>query len=190
METFLIAGLGNPGPQYCNTRHNAGWLALDYLAGKCGVKINKIKFKSTYGETVLEGKKFIFLKPQTFMNLSGQAVTACTDFYHIPPEKIIVISDDISLPTGRLRVRRSGSDGGHNGLKNIIYLLGTDQFPRIKIGVSDRTNPQIPLADWVLGAMQEEELKRIHSRFDDIYNAVFLIADGNIGDAMALCNGK
>lgn len=189
MDTILIAGLGNPGIKYETTRHNVGWLVLDYIAEKLGVKISKIKFKSTYGETVYTGRKFILLKPQTFMNASGEAVKAAADFYKIPPQNIIVISDDINLSSNKIRIRKSGSDGGHNGLKNIIYMLNSDCFPRIRIGVSDRDNSNVPLADWVLGNLSEEDFKGLQSRMDDIYNAVLLIADGKTDEAMNKYNG-
>lgn len=189
METILVVGLGNPGKKYERTRHNVGWIALDYIAEKTGVKISKIKFKATYGETVIDGKKFVFLKPQTFMNLSGEAVKAAADFYKIPPEKIIVISDDINLPSNVVRIRKSGRDGGHNGLASIIYMLVSDEFPRIRIGVSDRENSAIPLADWVLGTFSEEEYKGLISRLDDVYNAILLIADGKTDLAMSKYNG-
>lgn len=189
METFLIVGLGNPGKKYERTRHNVGWMAVDFVAEKFGVKISKIKFKSTYGETTENGKKFVFLKPQTFMNLSGEAVKAAADFYKIPPQNIIVISDDINLKSNVLRIRKSGRDGGHNGLANIIYMLCSDTFPRIRVGVSDRENSNIPLADWVLGTLSDDELDGLIKRLDDVYNAILLIADGKTDLAMSRYNG-
>ena len=123
---YIVAALGNPGEKYKNTRHNAAWIVIDKIAENLGVKINKIKFKATYREVNLNEKKILFLKPQTYMNLSGESVMAAAGFYKLPPEKIIVICDDISLPSNKIRIRRSGSDGGHNGLKSIIYLLNSD----------------------------------------------------------------
>ena len=121
METFIIVGLGNPGREYATTRHNVGWIALDFIAKELGIKISKIKFKATYGETITNGKKIILLKPQTFMNSSGISVKAAAEYYKIRPQNIIVISDDINLQSNKIRIRKSGSDGGHNGLANIIY---------------------------------------------------------------------
>lgn len=189
METFLIVGLGNPGLKYETTRHNAGWLALDFIAEKLNVKISKLKFEATYGETVYNGKKIILMKPQTFMNASGRSVKAAADFYKIPTQNIIIISDDINLKSNKLRIRKSGSDGGHNGLANIIYMLNDNNFPRIRIGVSDRENGNIPLADWVLGNFSKEDLEGLEKRFDDIYNSVILITEGKTDSAMNRYNG-
>ncbi len=189
MDTYLIVGLGNPGNKYEFTRHNAGWLALDYISDKLNVKISKIKFKATYGETIYCGKKIILIKPQTFMNASGESVKAASDFYKIPVQNIIVISDDINLGNSRLRIRKSGRDGGHNGLANIIYMMNSDNFPRIRIGVSDRDNNNIPLADWVLGTFSKEELDGISSRFEDIFNAAIMIVNGETDSAMSRYNG-
>jgi len=183
---FILVGLGNPGSDYEYTRHNVGWRALDYIAKECGVKIKKIKFKATYAEAVIQGKKVLLLKPQTFMNLSGEAVMSAANYYNIPPERIIVIQDDIALPCAKLRIRRKGSDGGHNGLKNIIYLLNSDEFPRIKIGVSNKENGN--LKDWVLGNFSKEDDKLIVSRFPDVLKAVELIVNDNTEQAMALFN--
>lgn len=189
MENFLIVGLGNPGKEYYTTRHNAGWLALDYIAEKLNVTIKKIKFKATYAETVSEGKKLILLKPQTYMNASGESVMAAADYYLIAPENILVIHDDISLPSNKLRIRKKGSAGGHNGLKSIIYLLNSDAFPRIKIGVSDR-NDTSDLKDWVLGTFSKEEQKGLQENFEKIYDAAMMIAHGKIEEAMAKYNIK
>ena len=149
---FLIVGLGNPGKPYENTRHNAGYLALDRLAGDLGCEIRRIRFKGLTGEARLGDQKVLLLKPTTFMNLSGQSVQEAMAFYHLPPERTLILFDDINLDPGRLRVRRKGSDGGHNGMKNIIYLTGSDQFPRVKIGVGQKPHPDYDLADWVLSA--------------------------------------
>ena len=154
---FLLVGLGNPGTKYENTRHNAGFRFLDDLAKKQGVSVTRSRFQSLCGDMVFGGKRVLLIKPQTFMNLSGQAVAEAARFYKIPPEKVIVVSDDTSLDIGRLRVRRKGSDGGHNGLKNIILLLGTDAFPRLRIGVGQKPHPDYDMADWVLGNLNSEE---------------------------------
>ena len=147
---FIIVGLGNPGKQYELTRHNAGFLFADLLADKNGVKINKIQFKAVTASLTLGGVKCLLMKPQTFMNNSGEAVRQAASFYKIPPERILVVFDDISLPCGRLRIRRKGSDGGHNGIKSIIYHLNSDAFPRVKLGVGEKPHPDYDLADWVL----------------------------------------
>lgn len=189
METFIIVGLGNPGREYATTRHNVGWLALDFIAKELGIKISKIKFKATYGETITNGKKIILLKPQTFMNSSGISVKAAAEYYKIRPQNIIVISDDINLQSNKIRIRKSGSDGGHNGLANIIYMLESNSFPRIRIGVSDRENTAIPLADWVLGNLSEEELSGLAKRLPDVYGASVLITEGKIDLAMSKYNG-
>lgn len=185
---YIVAALGNPGKQFENTRHNAGWLAMDYISKHLNIKINKIKFKALYTHTIIQDKKVLLLKPQTFMNLSGQSVYSAAQYYHVPVEKIIVICDDIALPSGKIRIRRSGSDGGHNGLKNIIYLLNSDKFPRIKIGVSDRSDPNINLADWVLGSFTEKEQKQLENNFRKIYHSLELIISDNIDKAMAEYN--
>ena len=181
---FLIVGLGNPGRQYENTRHNAGFITLDVIAEKTGAQVDRIKFKGLCGEGMLGGKKVLFLKPSTFMNLSGQAVQEAMAFYKLPPEKVLVIFDDISLEPGRLRIRRKGSDGGHNGIKNIIYLSGKDTFPRIKMGVGKKPNPGWDLADWVLSRFTEDELKAIQDAAERAASAAELIVQGKIDEAM------
>ena len=181
---FLIVGLGNLGRQYENTRHNAGFITLDVIAEKAGARVDRIKFKGLCGEGMLGGKKVLFLKPSTFMNLSGQAVQEAMAFYKLPPEKVLVIFDDISLEPGRLRIRRKGSDGGHNGIKNIIYLSGKDTFPRIKMGVGKKPNPGWDLADWVLSRFTEDELKAIQDAAERAASAAELIVQGKIDEAM------
>lgn len=181
---FLIVGLGNPARQYENTRHNAGFITLDVIAEKAGARVDRIKFKGLCGEGMLGGKKVLFLKPSTFMNLSGQAVQEAMAFYKLPPEKVLVIFDDISLEPGRLRIRRKGSDGGHNGIKNIIYLSGKDTFPRIKMGVGKKPNPGWDLADWVLSRFTEDELKAIQDAAERAASAAELIVQGKIDEAM------
>lgn len=183
---FLIVGLGNPGRQYENTRHNAGFITLDVIAEKAGARVDRIKFKGLCGEGMLGGKKVLFLKPSTFMNLSGQSVQEAMSFYKLPPEKVLVIFDDISLDPGKLRIRRKGSDGGHNGIKNIIYLSGKDTFPRIKMGVGKKPNPGWDLADWVLSRFTEDEQKSLLDAAEKAASAAELIVQGNIDKAMNL----
>ena len=183
---FLIVGLGNPGRQYENTRHNAGFITLDVIAEKAGARVDRIKFKGLCGEGMLGGKKVLFLKPSTFMNLSGQSVQEAMSFYKLPPEKVLVIFDDISLDPGKLRIRRKGSDGGHNGIKNIIYLSEKDTFPRIKMGVGKKPNPGWDLADWVLSRFTEDEQKALLDAAGKAASAAELIVQGNIDKAMNL----
>ena len=164
---YLIVGLGNPGSKYWNTRHNVGYAALDALAERLKVKVDRVKFQGMMVQTTISGHKVILLKPTTYMNLSGQSVAAAAKFYKIPPEHIIVLSDDISLDPGRLRVRKNGSAGGHNGLKSIIASLGSQDFPRIKIGVGAKPHPDYDLADWVLGTFplsQREDMEKTYAR--------------------------
>lgn len=181
----LIVGLGNPGRQYENTRHNAGWLCMEMLSDKLGVKINKIKFKSTVGEADIGGHRCLLMKPQTFMNLSGEAVGEACRFYKIPPEKVIVIFDDISLPCGGLRIRRKGSAGGHNGIKSIIQHLGSDNFPRIKLGVGAKPHEDYDLADYVLSAFAKDEIPQMKQAMEKACNALEYLADGRIDEAMS-----
>lgn len=155
--TWLVVGLGNPGAQYVMTRHNAGFRALDAYCAASGQKIDRLKFKALTGVGMLGGARVLFMKPQTFMNLSGEAVQEAAAFYKIPPERVLVLFDDISLPVGRLRVRAKGSAGGQNGVKSIIAQLGADNFPRVKIGVGAKPHPDYHLADWVLSNMTEQE---------------------------------
>lgn len=181
---FLIAGLGNPGKQYEGTRHNAGFMALEALAEELDVKVNRVKFKSFCGEAVIGDKKVLLLMPQTFMNLSGEAVRDAMQFYKLPPEKCLILFDDISLPVGNIRVRRKGSDGGQNGMKNIIYLTGSDQFPRVKLGIGAKPHPDYNLADWVLSKFTKEEAPKILEAARNAAKAACLIAEGNIDQAM------
>ena len=181
---YIVVGLGNPGKQYENTRHNAGFISLDYIADELGVKINRIKFKSTVGEAKISGRRCLLMKPSTFMNLSGQAVTEAMRFYKLPPQNVIVISDDISLEPGIIRIRRKGSDGGQKGLQNIIYLSGSDEFPRVKVGIGKKPHPDYELKDWVLSRFTDRDKKLIADRLPDIKGAVELIVDGKIDEAM------
>ena len=154
---FLVVGLGNPGMGYVFTRHNAGFLAMDFLAEKLGVELKQSKFKSLTTAAAIGGRRVLLMKPQTYMNNSGEAVRAAADFYHIPPENILVISDDAAQEPGRMRVRRSGSDGGQKGLRSIIEHLGTDAFPRIRIGVGQKPRADYDMADWVLSSFKNQD---------------------------------
>ena len=185
---WLIVGLGNPGKRYAFTRHNAGFLCLDYFAQEKNVKIDRLKFKSLLGEVRLSGKRCLLMMPQTFMNLSGEAVRDAAQFYKLPPERILVLFDDVSLEPGRLRIRRKGTDGGHNGIKNIIYHLGADTFPRIKIGIGEKPHPDYDLADWVTSPFSKEELKTLQTVAERCAEAIELIVDDRIDDAMSRCN--
>ena len=157
--SWLIVFLGNPGPKYECTRHNAGFMAGDALAKKLGVSINRLRFKALTAAAEINGEKVLLMKPQTFMNLSGEAVSEAARFYKIPPEHVLVVSDEVSLPLGKLRVRQKGSAGGHNGLKSIIASLGSDAFPRIRIGVGAPPHPDYDMADWVLSVFRNQDLE-------------------------------
>ena len=154
---WLVVFLGNPGPRYEGTRHNAGFMAADAMAGAKGLSINRARFKALTATCNIGGESVMLMKPQTFMNLSGEAAAQAVKFYKIPPEHVIVVSDEISLPIGKLRVRRKGSAGGHNGLKSIIACLGTDQFPRIRLGVGAPPHPDYDMADWVLSTFKNQD---------------------------------
>lgn len=154
---WLIVCLGNPGEQYEGTRHNVGFMVADELAERKGIPIQRLKFKALTNTTRLGGSGVLLMKPITYMNLSGEAVRQAADFYKVAPEHVLVISDDVSLPVGKLRIRKGGSAGGHNGLKSIIARLGTDQFPRIKVGVGEKPHPDYDMADWVLGKFSGED---------------------------------
>lgn len=181
---YLIVGLGNPGRQYEGTRHNAGFICLDYLAGELGVKVNRIKFKSVVGEATVAGRRCLLMKPSTFMNLSGQAVTEAMRFYKIPPEHTIILFDDISLDVGAMRIRRKGSDGGQNGMKNIIYLSASENFPRVKIGIGKKPHPEYDLKDWVLSRFTDGDKETIRELLPNVKDAVELIVGGKIDEAM------
>lgn len=182
--TYIVAGLGNIGKQYEKTRHNAGFLAIDYIAEKCGVRIDRVKFHSTVAEASLGGERVLLMKPTTLMNNSGVAIGEAASFYKIPPERVIVLHDEISFDAGVIRIRRKGSAGGHNGLKSIIAHLPGEDFPRIKIGVGKKPSPEYDLADWVLSKLPEPDQKAIAERFADINAAVEDIIRGNIDAAM------
>ena len=187
---YIIVGLGNPGVQYDMTRHNIGFHTIDYIADKHNIKIKKLKFKSVYGEGVIAGEKVYLVKPQTYMNLSGESVAELARFYKVPPERIIVINDDISLETGRIRVRAKGSAGGHNGPKSIIYLLGSDEFPRVKMGVGAPKREGGDLADYVLGRFAKDEIPVMEDAIIRACGAVEEIIKNGAESAMNKFNGK
>ncbi len=181
---WLIVGLGNPGKEYENTRHNAGFIAISLLADKCGVKINKSKFKALIAEATVSDKRVLLMMPQTYMNLSGEAVSEAATFYKIPPERILVFSDDISLDVAKTRVRRKGSHGGQKGLKSIGEHLGSTDFPRVKLGVGQKPHPQYDLADWVLSNFTAEERKLMNTAAENAVDACRLIVAGKTDEAM------
>lgn len=181
---WIIAGLGNPGRQYENTRHNTGFAAVDALADSMHVTIDRLKFKGLTAVGSLMGHRVLLLKPSTFMNLSGQSVQEAMQFYKIPAERVLLLFDDISLPCGRMRIRRKGSDGGHNGVKNILYLTGKDTFPRVKIGVGQKPDAGWDLADWVLSHYSKEESAVMQQVYEKIPQVCSLILDGRLDEAM------
>jgi len=185
---FLIVGLGNPGPKYNGTRHNTGFMALDALAEKLGARVEKLRFQSLCGDAVIEGKRVLLMKPGTFMNLSGQAVQEAAGYHKVPMDRVLVLMDDVSLPVGALRIRKKGSAGGHNGLKNIIYLTGRDDFPRVKIGVGEKPHPDYDLADWVLGKFSPEDARTLLGLFEDIPAICRLFVQGKLDEAMSKYN--
>lgn len=187
---YLVAGLGNPGKQYEMTRHNIGFQAIDYIADKLGVKVKKLKFKSLYGECNIDGEKVLLVKPLTFMNRSGESIAEFVKFYKIPTENVIIISDDISLDVGRIRVRPKGRDGGHNGLKSIIYLLNSDEFARVRIGVGKPENPKHDLVDFVLGRFTKDEVPVLEESIKRADGAVCEIIKNGTDSAMSKYNGK
>ena len=181
---WLIVGLGNPGPKYEMTRHNAGFLMLDAIAEHFNIEVRRVKFKGLYGKGTIAGQSAVLLKPSTFMNLSGQSVTEAMSFFHIPPERTLIVFDDISLDVGRTRIRLKGSAGGHNGLKNIIYLLGRDDFARVKLGVGEKPHPDYDLADWVLSRFTNDEMKTLKTVSENVTDAVELLLSGAPDKAM------
>lgn len=187
--THIVVGLGNPGAQYEGTRHNAGFLAIDYVATSLGVRIDRLRFKALTGEATLGGAHVLLMKPQTFMNLSGDAVREAAAFYHVPPENVIVIYDDVTLPVGRMRVRGKGSDGGHNGIKSMIAQLGSNAFPRVRLGVGERPNPDFDLADWVLSRFTPAERETLEKAYPVAREGVELLIKGDLAAAQAKCNG-
>lgn len=189
-EVWLVVGLGNPSAEYAKTRHNTGFLALELLAGSLGVKIERERFRAQTGTASYHGKKLILLKPQTYMNASGLAVEPAAHFYKVPPERVLVLFDDISLPVGRVRVRASGSAGGHNGLKSIICELGSSDFPRVKIGVGDKPHPDYDLADWVLSVVGKDEQPSYQAALKNAAEAALCVIDEGVPQAAAKFNGK
>lgn len=185
---WLVVGLGNPGPKYEWTRHNMGFLAIDELAQRQSIPVQKLKFKALTNSAVIGGQSVLLMKPTTYMNLSGEAVGEAARFYKIPPERVLILSDDVSLPQGKLRVRRSGSAGGHNGLKNIISHLGTDAFPRIKIGVGQKPHPDADMVNWVLGSFTGEDKKIMEEAISRAADCVELLLAKGVDEAMAKFN--
>ena len=181
---WLIVGLGNPGEKYARTRHNLGFLALDLLAERQKLKVNRIKYKALVAETEFGGARCLLMKPQTYMNLSGEAVREAVQFYKIPADHVLVIYDDVSLPVGKLRVRPSGSAGGHNGIKNIIAHLGTDVFPRVKIGAGAPAGGGAEMVDWVIGAPSQAERKVLVESFEKAIQAAECIIEHGCQKAM------
>lgn len=188
--THLVVGLGNPGAEYVQTRHNAGFIAVDRFAERLDARVDRVRFRAITGEANWSGHHVLFMKPQTFMNLSGESVREAAAFYKIAPENIIVISDDVNFEVGRIRIRAKGSDGGHNGIKNIIYQLQAETFPRVRLGVGVKPHPDYDLADWVLSAFPKEEMPALLAAIDRIYDGIGLILGGDLPAAMQLCNGK
>lgn len=185
----LIVGLGNPTKEYENTRHNIGFMAVDALAAEYGITVTTLKHKALIGKGMIEGEKVILAKPVTYMNLSGEAVREISDYYKIPAEDVIVIYDDISLDVGFLRIRKKGSAGGHNGMKSIIAHLGTEDFPRVKVGIGEK-RPGQDLADYVLGRFPKEDLEALKKVLEDVKKAIALMVWDDIGEAMNLYNKK
>ena len=189
--SWIVAGLGNPGLEYEHTRHNAGFLAVEELAKQCGgVKLNQMKFQSNCCEAMLGEVRCLLMQPTTYMNLSGDAIAAAANFYKIPPERVLVLFDDISLPVGKLRIRKNGSAGGHNGLKSIISCLGSDQFPRVKIGVGAKPHPDYDLADWVLSTVSKTEWPDYQEAMSHAADAALCIVKNGCEKAAAEYNGK
>ena len=189
-ETWLIVGLGNPGSEYARTRHNCGFRALDILADKLGCKVDKGKFQGLYSQCTYRGKKLLLLKPQTYMNLSGRSVLQLSAYFHIPPQRIIVMFDDISLEPGRLRIRKDGSAGGHNGIKSIISALGSQDFPRVKIGVGSKPTPEYDLADWVLSSFSALEEKALAPALERAADAALCIMEQGVPEAANRYSGS
>ncbi len=187
---WLIVGLGNPDAVYAKNRHNAGFRAVDKLAEKLGVKVDRAKFRGRFVQVSHKGQKLILLKPMTFMNNSGLSVMDAVNYYKLPPERVLVLFDDISLDVGRLRLRRDGSAGGHNGIKSIIGCLNSQSFPRVKIGVGQKPHPDYELAAWVLSDFSREEEKRLEPALSDAAEAALMLVDEGIEAASAKYNGR
>ncbi|MBR0366436.1 MAG: aminoacyl-tRNA hydrolase [Clostridia bacterium] len=187
---YIVAGLGNPGKNYEMTRHNIGFHTIDYIADEVGAKIKKLKYKALYGEAVIGGEKVLLIKPQTFMNNSGESIVEFVSFFKVPIENVIIISDDVSLEAGRIRVRGKGSAGGHNGLKSIIYHLNSDNFPRVRIGVGAPKHEDYDLADYVLGRFGKDEIPLFEDTIKKAYGAVCEIISRGYESAMNKYNAK
>ncbi len=181
---YIIAGLGNPGQKYEGTRHNIGFITIDMLAQELNIKVDRLKFKSLCCDTSVNGIRSLIMKPQTFMNNSGEAIRDAMQFYKIPPQRVIIIYDDISLSPGSLRIRSKGTDGGHNGIKSIIYLTGSDQFPRIKIGVGAKPHPDYDLAAWVLSGFKPDDIPLVKQAAQNAIQALKIMVTGDIQQAM------
>ena len=186
---WLLVCLGNPGDQYENTRHNVGFQVADEIAARKDVPIQRLKFRALTNTVELGGAKVLLMKPVTYMNLSGEAAREAAAFYKVPPERVLAVSDDVALPPGRLRIRRGGSAGGHNGLKNLIQHLGTDQFPRVRVGVGEKPQPDYDMADWVLGRFSKEDRKAIDAAIDRALDAMECLFTQGIDKAMSRYNG-
>lgn len=188
-ETWLIVGLGNPGGSYEKTRHNCGFRAIDLLARALDCRMDKGKFQGLWGQADYQGRRLLLLKPQTYMNLSGASVLQMSAYFHVPPQRIIVMFDDISLEPGRLRVRADGSAGGHNGIKSIIAQLGSQEFPRVKIGVGAKPHPDYDLADWVLSTFSASEEKALRSALENAGKAALCIVERGVAESANRYNG-
>ncbi len=187
---WMIVGLGNPGKDYEKTRHNIGFRVTDLLAENLHTKIDRLKFQALTRMVTYNDKKILLVQPQTYMNASGAAVGALASYYKVQPERVLVIFDDISLPVGRIRIRKNGSAGGHNGIKSIIQSLGSDQFPRVKVGVGEKPHPDYDLADWVLSRFSAKEEQDLAPALDHAAEAALMILDQSIEKASSAYNGK
>ena len=187
---WLVVFLGNPGPKYANTRHNAGFLAADALSKSLGTGVNRLRFHALTGKAEIGGEGVLLMKPQTYMNNSGVSVGEAARFFKVPADRVIVVADDISMPCGKLRIRTKGSAGGHNGLKSIIQHLGTDKFPRLRVGVGAPSHPDYDMADWVLGTFSEDDKKMLFECFVKAYEGLEKIISDDVDGAMMICNGK
>lgn len=185
----IVAGLGNPGREYMFTRHNVGFLAMDYIAAHLRIDVNRAKYDALTCEAVYGGERVLFMKPQTYMNRSGTAIAAAASFYKLPPERVFVICDDVNLSVGTVRIRAKGSSGGQNGIKSIIEALGTEEFPRIKVGVGEKPSPEWNLADWVLSTLDEHDRELLTAAFGRVYEALPLMLRGDFSTAQSRYNG-
>lgn len=189
-DCWLIVGLGNPGKEYAHTKHNCGFRAIDLIAQQLSCKIDRVKFQGLYGQVAFNGTKLYLLKPQTYMNLSGRSVLQMSAYFNIPPQRIIVLFDDISLEPGRLRLRSDGSAGGHNGIKSIIAELGSQDFPRVKIGVGSKPHKDADLADWVLSGFTAAEEKLMAVSLKNAADAALCIIEKGLAEAANCYNGS